>query len=264
VKRALVLFEDHRWRALRPLTDLAPVPALAFGGSDLATRWRRAAVLPLLAIEARAGALAAWRERPAAERAAEGDADILAVNAAALPGPWLETVRAASTPALFTCGGRIAAARAPLALLRPGLGQGDGFEGFLEGLEAPRVDLGMSFLSYPWHLIAENATALAQDLAAGPFEKRGEIHRLAALEAPEAIAVEDGARIEAFAVLDARGGPIRIGRGARVRAHTVVTGPCLIGAASELLGGSIARSTIGPRCFVAGEVEESIWQGFAN
>ena len=264
MNRALVLFEDHRWHALRPLTDLTPVPALAFGGSDLATRWRRVTALPLLAIEARAHALATWRERPATERPAEGDADILAVNAAALPGPWLETVRAASPPALFTCCGRIAAARASLALLRPGLGQGSGFEGFLEGLDAPRVDLGMSFLSYPWHLIEENATALAQDLAAGPFEKRGEIHRLASLEAPGAIAVEDGARVEAFAVLDARGGPIRIGRGARVRAHTVVTGPCLIGAASELLGGSIARSTIGPRCFVAGEVEESIWQGFAN
>jgi len=268
--RALVLFEDGHWDALRPLTDLTPVPALAFGGSYLAARWRTAATLPLLAIEARPRAMAAWRERPAAEIAAgtlrpeSAEDEILVVNAAALPGPWLDAVRAPSAPALFTCCGRVAAARLPFGLVRPGLGQGERFAGFLEALELPRVDLGMSFLAYPWHLIEENDTALAQDLTAGPFEKRGEIHRLAALEAPEAIAVEAGARIEAYAVLDARGGPIRVGRGAHVRAHSVVTGPCAIGAGCELLGGSLSRSTVGPRCFIAGEVEACIWQGFGN
>ena len=268
--RALVLFEDRHWGSLRPLTELLPVPALAFGGSHLAARWRTAAAFPLLAIEARAAALAIWRERPAAEVAAaslrpeSGDEEVLVVNAAVLPGSWLDAVQGPGAPALFTCCGRIAAARLPFGLLRPGLGQGERFEGFLERLELPRVDLGLSFLTYPWHLIEENATALAHDLAAGPFEKRGEIHRLAALEAPEVIAVEEGARIEAGAVLDARGGPIRVGRGARVGAHTLVSGPCLIGAGSELLGGAVARSTIGPRCFIAGEVEASIWQGFGN
>ena len=37
--RRLVLYEDRHWRVLRPLTDLTPVPALAFGASDLARRW---------------------------------------------------------------------------------------------------------------------------------------------------------------------------------------------------------------------------------
>ena len=51
----LVVFEDGRWRDLSPLTDLTPVPRLAFGASDLATRWQRAANVPILAIEARTG-----------------------------------------------------------------------------------------------------------------------------------------------------------------------------------------------------------------
>ncbi len=268
--RALVLFEDRHWASLRPLTDLLPVPALAFGGSHLAARWRQALALPLLSIEARAGALATWRERPAPEtapaslRGGPGAAEVLVVNAAALPGAWLDAVREPGSPALYTCCGRIAAARLPIGLLEPGLGQGERFEDLLERLDAPRVDLGASFLAYPWHLVEENGAALERDLAAGPFEKHGEIHRLAALEAPEAIAIEEGARIEAHAVLDARGGPIVVRRGARVGAHTLVSGPCLIGAGSELLGGAVARSTIGPRCFIAGEVEASIWQGFGN
>src|SRR5260221_3632011 len=268
--RALVLFEDRHWGALRPLTDLLPVPALAFGGSHLARRWRIAAGLPLLAIEARAAALATWREAPAAEIAAErarsgsGDEVILVVNAAGLPGAWLDAVRSAEEPALFTCGARIAAARLPWSRLRPGLGHGERFEGFLERCDLPRTELELGVLACPWPLIEENGAALEHDLGAGPFEQRGEVHRLAALEVPEAIAVEEGARIEAGAVLDAGGGPIRVERGAGVGAHTLVTGPCVVGAGSELLGGTVARSTIGPRCFIAGEVEASIWQGYSN
>ena len=174
--RALLLFEDRHWRSLRPLTELACVPALAFGGSSLARRWRAAAALPLLAIEAREAPLAAWRERPAPE-----------VERLAGPGE-----------------------------------------------------------------------------VAGGFEQRGTVHRLAALESPDAIAIGEGAHIEAQAVLDARGGPIRIGAGARVAAHTLVSGPCAVGTGAELLGGAIGGSTIGPRCFIAGEVEASLWQGFAN
>ncbi|HEY6867070.1 MAG TPA: putative sugar nucleotidyl transferase, partial [Candidatus Eisenbacteria bacterium] len=263
--RALVVFEDGQWPLLRPLTELLPVPALAFGASSLAERWRRATSLPLLAIEARPRPLAAWR-RPAPEGtpAPETGAEALVVNAAALPGTWLEAMRSGSGPALLTCCGRIAAARVGIEQLRPGLGRGERFEAFLAGLDLPRADAAMSFLVYPWHLIEENPGALARDLAAGPFEKRGEIHRLASLEAPDAIAVEEGARIDAFAVLDARGGPIRIGRNARVRAHTVVTGPCVVGAGSELLGGVVGVSTIGERCFIAGEVESCLWQGFGN
>ena len=264
--RALVLFEDGQWPLLRPLTELVPVPALAFGASNLADRWRRETALPLLAIEARPAPLAAWRGRPAPEggAAVEPGAEALVVNAAALPGAWLEAVRAGSGPTLLACCGRIAAARLGIEQLRPGLGRGEGFEAFLEGLDLPRADAAMSFLTYPWHLIEGNPAALARDLASGPFEKRGEIHRLAALEAPDAIAIEEGARVDAFAVLDARGGPIRIGRHAHVRSHTIVTGPCVVGPDSTLLGGSVGGSTIGERCFIAGEVEACLWQGFAN
>jgi UDP-N-acetylglucosamine diphosphorylase/glucosamine-1-phosphate N-acetyltransferase len=265
VSRALVLFEDRHWRSLRPLTDATPVPALARGGSTLAGRWLRATGAPLLAIEARPGALSLWRDRPAApaERAAEA-ADVLAINAAALPGTTLEAALAERAPGIVTCEGRIVAARFSAAAVRPGLGRGDRFEDFLARLELPRHETAASFITHPWHLIEENAAAIERDLGAGPFEKRGEIHRLASLESPEAIAVEEGARIDAFAVLDARGGPIRIGRGALIAAHTLVTGPCVVGPGTQLLGGAVGRSTIGPECRIQGEVEECLWQGFAN
>src|SRR5204863_583290 len=60
------------------------------------------------------------------------------------------------------------------------------------------------------------------------------------------------------------GGPIRIGTRAIVGPHTVVTGPCVVGAGTQLLGGAVGRSTFGPECRIAGEVEECVWQGHSN
>jgi UDP-N-acetylglucosamine diphosphorylase/glucosamine-1-phosphate N-acetyltransferase len=262
----LLLYEDPHWRSLRPITDLTPVPALTFGASHLAERWMRFTGLPLLAIEARPRALAAWAAapRPAPGSTSPGD-QVQAINAAALPGPWLAAAREASGPALLVSGGRIAGARAPYATLAPGLGRGEGFEGFLETLDLPVHEVaGVRFLSHPWNLVEWNAEAIAEDLAGSAAKHEGDVHAQAVLLAPERIAIGREARIEPLSVLDARGGPIRIGARALIRSHTVVVGPCAVGEGTQLLGGSIARSSFGPECRIAGEVEECVWQGWAN
>ena len=263
--RRVVLFEDRHWRTLRPLTDLLPVPALVFGASDLARRWLARAGAPLLAIEARALALATWHHAPARDTSGvPADADAIVLNAAALPGTWYDAAQQASGPALWMAGERLAGARVPLATLRPALGRGPLFEDALLALGLPVVSVDASFLSFPWHFIERNTAAIAEDLAGVRGEARGDVHRLACLEAPEHITVAEGAVVSAFAVLDARGGPIRVGPGASVASHTVVTGPCVIGAGTQLLGGFVSGSTFGPECRVAGEVEASLWQGYAN
>ncbi len=263
--RRVVLFEDRQWRALRPLTDLLPVPALVFGASDLARRWLARAGVPLLAIEARPRALAAWHHAPVRDTASvPADAEAIVLNAAALPGEWYEAALAARGPALWFAGERVAGARAPLALLGPALGRGEDFETALLALGLPAVSVDAPFLSFPWHFVERNADAIADDLASVRGEVRGDVHRLACLEAPERITVAEGAVVSAFAVLDARGGPIMVGRGARIASHTVVTGPCVIGAGTGLLGGFVSGTTFGPECRIAGEVEASLWQGYGN
>lgn len=263
--RRLVLYEDRHWRALRPLTDALPVPALAFGASTLAGRWRRASGLPLLAIEARAAQQAAWRDAPPLEAdGARRDDEVLVVNAAALPGPWLAAALDGRSPALFLGEGRVAGGRMPFEMIAPGLSRGEDFETVLLGLGCPGTTVDAEFLSYPWQLIERNAHAIVADLTDVRADVRGDVHRLACLEAPERITIAAGARIEAFAVLDARGGPIAIGEGARIAAHTVVMGPCVVGAHTELLGGVIGGSTLGPQCRIAGEVDACVWQGYAN
>ena len=263
--RGLVLFEDERWPDLAPLTDLLPVPALAFGASDLASRWRATVTEPLLAIEARAGAMGVWRERAAHARAPHAGADeVLAVNAAVLPGPWLAAVSRVTASALFVAGDRVVGARLADAAVTRGLGTGERFAGFLAGLGLPRHPVEARFIARPWQMVEWNAEAITADLARARGEVRGEVHALTAVVQPERVTVAQGARVDAYAVLDAREGPIAIGPGAVVLSHTVVIGPCVVGAGTHLLGGVVGRSTIGPGCRIAGEVDECVWQGRAN
>jgi len=254
----IVLFEDARWRDLRPLTDLVPVPGLAFGASTLGRRWSERPGWSLLAVAARP-----LGTPLAAGRAAAGDL-VLAVNAAALPGPWADEIVARGAPVLALSGERVAAALVPFGRLAPLLGDGPGFAAALAGLGLPAVSVEARVAAYPWNLVEWNADAIATDLAGMAAGIAGEVHPSAVILGPDRVHVARGARVEPLAVLDARPGPIRVGENVVIAPRTVVTGPCAIGAGTQLLGGSIGRSTIGPECRIAGEVEECIWQGHAN
>lgn len=260
----LVLFEDRHWRDLRPLTDVLPVPALRFGASTLGERLIAAVKLPLFGIEARAAVMAAWDGAPGEERrAARGD-EVLAVNAAAMPGAWLGEAIAKPGPARYVSQGRVAGARLPFETAGPAFGHGEKIEAWLRGAGLPEQPCAATFLEWPWQLVEWNAKAIAADLDGMKPAALGLVHPAAQLLDPSRIAVGPGAAVEPLAVLDAREGPIWIGPRAQVRSHTVVTGPCVVHEGTQLLGGFVGRSTIGPECRIAGEVEECVWQGYAN
>src|SRR5262249_36724435 len=170
-----------------------------------------------------------WRETPELDGARpESRDDTLVVNVAAVPGPWLGAVLDDAGPRLWTASGCVVCARTPFATIAPGLGRGETFESFLRGLDLPETALEARVIRWPWDLLEWNPEALAEDLASVRPEASGEIHPQAVLYGRERISVGAGARVDALAVLDARNGPIRIGRGVRVLPHTVVSGPCAV------------------------------------
>ena len=260
----LVLFEDAHWGDLSPLTDLLPVHALAFGDSCLATRWMRA--IPEASpgpFVGRSGALAAWGMAPRESRIDPSD-PVLAINVAAMPGSWLAPLIEEGGLALWMAGERVIGARAPFKDLAAGLPRGADFASFLRESKLPEVRIEARVLRWPWDLVEWNPEALVADLESARPESAGEVHRLAALYEPDRISVGAGARVDALAVLDARSGPIRLGPRVIVMPHTIVAGPCVVGEGTELLTRVVSRSTIGPECRIAGEVDSSVWQGYAN
>jgi UDP-N-acetylglucosamine diphosphorylase/glucosamine-1-phosphate N-acetyltransferase len=209
--------------------------------------------------------MAAWRERPHvdAARPEPGD-EVLAINAAALPGPWLDHALAAPAPALWRSEERTVGGRVPFRSLEGALGSGAGFEDRLAEACDSAIVVSAEWLDRPWHLVERSGAALVEDLASLRPAQEGRLDPRAALIEPERIRIGPGARVDAYAVLDARGGAIRIDAEAVVGPQTVVVGPCVIGRGTQLLGGTISTSTIGPQCRIAGEVDACLWQGWAN
>jgi len=82
---------------------------------------------------------------------------------------------------------------------------------------------------------------------------------------PENVLCGAGVQVAPQVVLDARGGPIILGANVKIEPHTYIEGPAAIGEDAAIFGGKIrAGTTIGPGCRVSGEVEASVFLGWAN
>jgi UDP-N-acetylglucosamine diphosphorylase/glucosamine-1-phosphate N-acetyltransferase len=189
------------------------------------------------------------------------------VLASALPGHWLDAVLAAASGsrAAWFAGDRLVGARLPAAEVASlaGAGASERLGERLAASTLPRQTVEARIVEFPWQLIEWNAEALAADLA-GTGTVAGDVHPSAVLLEPARITIAAGARVDPGVVLDARPGPIAIGARVMIEAHSRIVGPCAIGEGTQILGGVVGGSTIGPECRLAGEVEASIWQGFAN
>jgi UDP-N-acetylglucosamine diphosphorylase/glucosamine-1-phosphate N-acetyltransferase len=95
---------------------------------------------------------------------------------------------------------------------------------------------------------------------------RGSIDPGAHVLQPEGVHVARGARVMPGAVLNAEGGPILIQENAVIEPMAYIEGPAVVGERSRVKAGAQIRegTVIGPVCKVGGEVEATVFQGFAN
>lgn len=121
-------------------------------------------------------------------------------------------------------------------------------------------------IDHPWQLVLENAAELRDELGGRAMQRAGRIGPGAQLVNPSAIHVARTATIKANVVLDAEAGPIWIDEGATISPNSTVQGPAYVGPNSLVQPNSILReaTTIGPWCKVGGEIEGTIFQGYAN
>lgn len=139
----------------------------------------------------------------------------------------------------------------------------------LRNLGAPVTEVAARLLSFPWDIIEHNRemiTADAEFFLPDAIDPRARISGSAELVRADRMHIAAGASIGAGAVLDATEGPIVIHADAEIMPQAVILGPAFIGAgtrikiAAKIYGGS----SIGPRCKVGGEVEDSVFHSLAN
>lgn len=117
-------------------------------------------------------------------------------------------------------------------------------------------------------LVRWSPRQIVQDFRHGfqPGTVRGVIEAGVHVTQPDAVHVARGARVMAGSVLNAEGGPILIRENAKVEPLAYIEGPAVIGEGSVIKAGAKIRggTSIGPVCKVGGEVEASVFQGYAN
>ncbi len=134
------------------------------------------------------------------------------------------------------------------------------------------VEAQVEMPSYLWDLVEKNGAQIERDFEW--FKKHKDLKHMfehsqvddqALIYDVDRVYIEHGSRIDGQVVLDARGGPIIIGEKVHIQPHTRIEGPCYVGETSILVGGKIRGGTsIGPKCRIGGEVEQSIFQGCSN
>ncbi len=73
-----------------------------------------------------------------------------------------------------------------------------------------------------------------------------------------------GAQVEPGVVFDVRNGVVVLEEGVVVRSGTRLEGPLFIGPGTQVVGGAVRHSAIGPHCRIHGELASSVFTGYAN
>ncbi|HOD14801.1 MAG TPA: putative sugar nucleotidyl transferase [Spirochaetota bacterium] len=129
--------------------------------------------------------------------------------------------------------------------------------------ESPATGRKANFI---WELVDWNRGAIRHDFGLAGFAGAGGSRNdVTILGDPGQVYCEDGVAFEPHAVIDATKGPVCIGGGSVVRSFTRIEGPCAIGRDCLLAGAKVGGgTTLGPVTRVGGEIEQSIFQGYAN
>ena len=262
--RGLTLFDDGGG-SFGPLTDLRASFDLRTGPLTTAARLQRQAQLPILAVCVPDAITELQREcgESPVNGAPEGAGPFLLLNGRldALGGP---------PPDLGTA--EIDAKTG--AILRATLDAPTATEWIAGGVDAAAIPDGVAqvkrsdlrLLEYPWEILDAAAANVQTDLeliADDTFVSApGDITTIGEGD----IRIAADAEIDPGTVLDARNGPILIGREARIGANAVIVGPTcvgdggIVGPHTHLKAGTVT----GPRCRLGGEIGGTVFQGYAN
>jgi len=181
-------------------------------------------------------------------------------------GADLDRVRQPGRPALLVADGQPVGCWLPPGAPTPDrtwlAGPGD----LPEGGEA-RVE--GATLAAPWEIVERGDRALDRDIrrlapASAPDIPDDALPDGVHLLGSEGLHLEAGVRLEPGVVLDARRGPIWLGRDVQVLAGSRLEGPLRAGAGSRLLGGPIGPLSAGPVSYLRGEVAHVHTLGWCN
>lgn len=244
----LILFDGPERQALLPLTFTRPVSELRLGMHTISEQWRRATgITPSYLTEEYL-----QTKYPVVEE----DLNHL-VNGAVLPNSeLLEAIRALKP------GQQLVDEQGTIAYCATS----EQLEEFADSdFDSVRFKLPVYRLQKPYDLFSHAGAALEHDFKSVPEEYFNHTPSRGSTYIGTQIAIHPSASVSG-AILNSETGPIFIDEGAEVMEGVLIRGPFYLGKHSTLkMGAKIYGPTVvGPHCKVGGEVNNSVFLGFAN
>jgi len=254
----IVIFEDNQCQNLYPLGLFSPLYDVPVGS------WTLRAMIEQLGFPVstivRDHFLFDGGERGSGETR---PAPVLFINASVEPNVrYLETIASlvkANDPFLTTSGNRVAAALVPPETSIPGDLTPDEVTPFLLELELPLEDELFRTIDLPHEIVASHLRIwdanIEKILASGNYTGK-----------QPGVFVGEGVECAPSSVADTTKGPVIIDRGTKIMHFSYLEGPIHIGANSLVIEHSSIknRTSVGTRCKIGGEVEETLIDSFSN
>ncbi len=130
----------------------------------------------------------------------------------------------------------------------------------------PSREVEDTLINYPWDLINLNGEAIEDDFQHVGGKILGSLSSQASIIGDKGkVFIGKGAIVHPFVALDVREGPIIIDEEVEIYPGSHIQGPTAIGKKSHIVGAKVREGcSFGPVSMIGGEVEESIFQGYAN
>ena len=246
----LILFDDHSWDNLLPLTFTRPISALRIGILTIAEKWEH---------ELGTGSTPLTKEYLQNKFPCQTGKENLYINASLLPDSEISTAisRLQENQALVRDGVLLAVrTHESCDAFKPG-------KWMKGGQEYPG---GIALVDFPWKLFQLNGQEIEADFARITRGRHSEkLSPGVLVDQPGNVFVEPGFRGGYF-TLNASGGPIYLGAGSEIMEGCVIRGPFSLGEGAIVKMGAriYGPTTIGPYCKVGGEINNSVLLANSN
>jgi len=246
----LILFDDHSWDNLLPLTFTRPVSHIRVGILSIAEKWEK---------EVGMDSSTLTRPHLMGKFPCNDGEDNLLVNGSLLPQKEVvEAILALNPEESLEQSGTLLAVRTsniddPFEVTR-WFGKGKSHIG------------KVSLVDYPWKIFGLNGQEIEADFARiTPGRTSEKLSETVRILQPENVFVEDGFKGEHF-TLNASLGPIYLGNDSEIMEGSVIRGPFALceGSTVKLAAKIYGPTTIGPFSKAGGEITNSVFQANSN
>jgi UDP-N-acetylglucosamine diphosphorylase/glucosamine-1-phosphate N-acetyltransferase len=247
-----ILFDDHSWEQLLPLTFTGPVSAVRVGILTIREKWEKNLGSEVSAL---------CQDYLSDKYPVNIERENILINSGLLPSPEIiqQISQLKSNEALIS-EGRILAVKLDRQRINNFNFKNQG------GLIPTEINFIPRLINHPWHIFQMNGEEIKNDFALVTNGRRSApLSKTLNLLNPENIFAEEGFKAE-FATINASTGPVYLGMNSEIMEGSLIRGPfalcenSVLKMASKIYG----PTTIGPGSKAGGEINNSVIFGNSN